>query len=87
MKTSIMLYQADNRKNKETSEKKHGSKLLKFIMLIVVLFSITILSSCFTRKNQTAQVKPLFKIETHDNHNNHPGKYDMGLNLGHRYND
>lgn len=81
METSVMLHQADNLKNKEKSVKKCGNKLLKFLMLAFVLFSITLLSSCFV-------VTPGMETRKgahygHDNRNNHAGQHDNGEHRGH----
>jgi len=82
METSVMLHQADNLKNKKTSVKKYGNKLLKILMLAFVLFSITLLSSCFV-------VPPGMETRKsthygHDNRNNHEGQHDNGHHRGHQ---
>jgi hypothetical protein len=78
----------DNRKTKETPGIKCGNKLLKTIMLVFVLVSITLFSSCFVGgpPPRVGHVRSV-EINTNDNGNSghHGGSHhDNGWHRGHR---
>ena len=74
------LIKFDNSKNNTTPEKRVGSKVLKLIMLIFVLVSITFLSSCFVPFPDREYEHHGENSEHHDNgnrgnHGNHGGEH------------
>jgi len=80
METSSTILKAVNLKNMDSSVKKSATKLLKFFMLIFVLFSLTLMTSCFVAPPRMETRKGM-QIN-HDNRNNHAGQHDNGLHRG-----
>jgi hypothetical protein len=88
METSTKIRQASKSRNNIISEKRQGSRFLKLILLVFVLVSITLLSSCFVGAPPRMGHVRSVEINTPNddgNRGHHGGEHhDNGRHRGHR---